>query len=113
MKNEENHEIGELRHCDIILSLQRRHGSTCGQCAADVRLFVLFFFAMGLVKKAEILIWCGRKEPPLQALELLKMGFALVLSYMSPSLCNGHAPLGRRFPLGCGFTSRLKNRVCL
>ena len=42
-----------MRHGDVILTLQWRHGSTCGQRADDVRLF-LFYRSLGLVRVCEI-----------------------------------------------------------
>ena len=38
----------EIRHiCDIILTLQSRHGSMCGQRSVDVRLFVFYLSNVG------------------------------------------------------------------
>ena len=42
-----------MRQGDVILTLQRRHGSTCGQHAGDVRLFV-FYLSLGMVRVYEI-----------------------------------------------------------
>ena len=42
-----------MRHGDVILTLQWRHGSTCDQRADDVRLF-LFYRSLGLVRVCEI-----------------------------------------------------------
>ena len=41
-----------MRHDDVILTVQLRHGSTCGQRADDVRLFV-FYLSLGLVRVCE------------------------------------------------------------
>ena len=49
----ESPEYTEMRHGDVILSLQKRHEKTCGQRAADVRLFV-FYLSLGLVRVCEI-----------------------------------------------------------
>ena len=46
----ENYEYAEMRHGDVILTLQWRHGSTCGQRAA-VHFFYIF---LGLVRVCEI-----------------------------------------------------------
>ena len=60
----ESPEYAKIRHGHIILTLQRRHGSTCGQRAA-----VRFYLSLGLVwyvkfltwvKTTEIPIWCAR-----------------------------------------------------
>ena len=48
----ENPEIAEVRHDDVILTLQC-HRSMCGQLADDVRLFV-FYLSHGLVRVCEI-----------------------------------------------------------
>ena len=37
----ENTEFAEMRHGDVILRLQRRSESTCGQRGTDVRLFMI------------------------------------------------------------------------
>ena len=56
----ENPEYAEMRNGDIILSLQWRHGTTCGRCAA-VHFLSFPRAGMGMVKTTEIPIWCGRK----------------------------------------------------
>ena len=61
----ENPENGEMRHGDVILTLQWCHGSTCGgQRAAGMWLFVFIFPEgwYGWVKSTEIPIWCARME---------------------------------------------------
>ena len=45
----ENPEFADMRHGEVILTFQWRHGSTCDQHAADVRLFV-FYPSHGLVR---------------------------------------------------------------
>ena len=37
----ENPECAEMRHGDVLLTVQWRHGSTSSQRAADTRLFVV------------------------------------------------------------------------
>ena len=49
-------EYAEMRHGDVILTLQCRYGSTCGQRAAVC--FLSFLRAGTEVKTTEILIWC-------------------------------------------------------
>ena len=49
----ENPGYAEMRHGDVILLLQWRHGSTCGQRVDYVRLFV-FYLSLGLVRVCEI-----------------------------------------------------------
>ena len=49
----ENPKYAEMRHSDVILTLQWLHGSTCGQHAVDVRLFV-FHLSHGLVRVCEV-----------------------------------------------------------
>ena len=44
-----NPELAEMRHGDVILTLQLRHRTTCGSRADDVRLFV-FYLSHGLVR---------------------------------------------------------------
>ena len=44
----ENPEFAEKPHSDAILTLQWRHGSTCGQRADDVRLFGFIFPRAGM-----------------------------------------------------------------
>ena len=62
----ENSEYAKMRHGDVILTLQWRHGSMCGQHAADVQLFCFLSFQQAgtgitWVKTMEILIWwCAR-----------------------------------------------------
>ena len=46
----ENPEYADMRHGDVILIVQGRHGSTCSQCAADVRLFISFYISHRLVR---------------------------------------------------------------
>ena len=63
----ENPEYAQMRHGDVILTLQWRHGSTCGQRADDVRLFV-FYLSLGLVRVCEIIesiigVQWGQKNP--------------------------------------------------
>ena len=45
----ENPEYTEMQYGDVISTLQWRHGSTCGQHAADVQLFT-FYLSHGLVQ---------------------------------------------------------------
>ena len=54
-----------MRHGDVILSLKSRHGTTCGQPAADVRLFV-FNLSLGLVRVCvkELSHICKNNENP-------------------------------------------------
>ena len=49
----ENLEYTEIWHVDMILTLQWRNGSTCGQPEAKVRLFI-FYLSHGLVWVCEI-----------------------------------------------------------
>ena len=49
----ENPEFAEMRHGDVILTLQRCHVSTCIWYADDVRLFV-FYLSLGLVQVCDI-----------------------------------------------------------
>ena len=42
-----------MRQDDVILTVQWRHGSTCGQRAADARLFD-FYLSIGLIRVCEI-----------------------------------------------------------
>ena len=65
----EYHEFAEMRHGDVILTLQWRHRSTWGQLAVDVRIFVFWIFP-GLVWVCEvnrIHHWCsvgtGKSQP--------------------------------------------------
>ena len=45
----ENPEYAEMRHGDVILTLQRSHGSTCGK-----RAVFFFYLSLGLVWVCEI-----------------------------------------------------------
>ena len=56
-----NAEFAEMRHSDLILTLQWRHGPMCDHRAADMRLFV-FYLSHGLVQvceKTRIHHWCS------------------------------------------------------
>ena len=44
----ENPEFAKMRHGDVIFTVQWRHGSTCGQWVANMRLFV-FYLSLRLV----------------------------------------------------------------
>ena len=67
----ERSEFAEMRHGDVILTFQCRHGLTCDQRVADVRVFA-FHLSHGLVWVCEInkihrgVQW-GQKYPNLRA----------------------------------------------
>ena len=46
-------ELAKMRHGEVILTLQWRHGSTCDQRVADVQLLV-FYLSHGLIQVCEI-----------------------------------------------------------
>ena len=57
----ENPEFAEMRHGEVILTLQWRHGLLCGRRADDVRLFHFYLF-LGLALVCEIKRihhWCS------------------------------------------------------
>ena len=63
----ENPEYAEMQHGDLILTLQWRHGLTCGKRAVDVCLFVKAGTGMWNKDdlawvKTTIPIWCARKS---------------------------------------------------
>ena len=53
----------EVRHADVILTLQLRHGSTCGQRVADVRLFVFLSFPRAVLVWVCEIYWKNRFSP--------------------------------------------------
>ena len=82
----ENFEYAEMRHGDVILTLQWRHGSKCGQRVADVRLIFFFYFSLGLVrvwvKNNGNPIWCARIALAVHIQQILSM----------TGKCNNHRP---------------------
>ena len=62
-----------MRHGDVILTLQRRHGSTCDQGAADVWLFV-FYLSRGRDLNNPSLVLCGERKISTQGLSIFKSG---------------------------------------
>ena len=57
----ENPEFAEMRHGEVILTLQWRHRSMCGQRGDDVQLF-LFCLSHGLVQVRDRIISHGQKQ---------------------------------------------------
>ena len=80
----EHPEYAEMRHGDVILTLQWCHGSTCGQRVDDM-LLLIFYLSLGLVRVCEIEIsHMGKNngnpylvcENTLSAVDLNKKGFS-------------------------------------